>query len=69
MNKVRFAFCVAGLTVIGTNAGTTTLDLVGVVIFVLLFSKIFTEFVDFDREGNALVKKFFLGHGIKRFEI
>ena len=62
MNKVRFAFCIAGFAIVGTNARTAPLYLVGVVILVLLFAEVLAEFVDLDGESNALIKKFLLGH-------
>ena len=62
MDKVGFAFGIAGFAVIGSNTGSATLDLIRVVIFMLFFSEVLTELVNLYREGDAFIKKFFFHH-------
>jgi len=62
MDKVGFAFGIACFTVVRAYAGSATLDLIRVVVFVLLLAEVLTEFVDLYREGDAFIKKFFFYH-------
>lgn len=62
MDKVSFAFGITGFAVVGTDTGSGSLYLIRVVIFVLFFSEVFTEFVNLYGEGDALIKKFFFHH-------
>ena len=62
MDKVGFAFGIACFAKVGANTGSATLNLVGIIVFVLFFSKVLTEFVNLYREVNAFVKKFIFHH-------
>lgn len=62
MDEVGFAFGIAGLAVVGADGGAGALDLIGIVIFMLFFSEVLTEFVYLYGESDALVKKFIFYH-------
>ncbi len=55
MDKVSFAFGITGLAVVGADGGAGALDLIRIVVFVLLFSEVLTEFVDLYGEGNTFI--------------
>ena len=62
MDKISFAFGITGFAVVGADGGAGTLDLIGVIVFVLLLAEVSTEFVDLYRESDAFVKKFIFHH-------
>jgi hypothetical protein len=55
MHKIGFAFGIACFAVVRADTGSATLDLIRVIIFMLFFSEVLTEFVDLYREGDAFV--------------
>ena len=69
MDKVGFAFGIAGFTVVGTDTGSGSLYLIRIVIFMLLLAEILTEFVDLYREGDALVKQFIFHHNFFQLDV
>ena len=69
MDKVGFAFGITRFAVVGANTGSATLDLIQVVIFMLLFSEVLSEFVNLYREGDALVKKFIFHHNFFQLDV